>query len=70
LTSELFFNCRWIDLFDEEDVITKRIDYLKDRHWIDKQTRDVTFALLVYNGQEEPLVAEALLKFDFSRGAA
>ena len=56
-------------MFDEEDVIKKRIDYLKDRHWIDKQTKDVTFALLVYNGQEEPLVAEALLKFDFSRGS-
>lgn len=56
-------------MFDEKEVINKRVDYLKDRHWIDKQTKDVTFSLLFYNGQDEPLVCEALLKFDFSRGA-
>jgi hypothetical protein len=55
-------------LFDTKEVIKKRIDYLKDRHWIDKQTTDVTFSLLFYNGQGEPLVCEALLKFLFSRG--
>ena len=62
------FDHRWIDLFDEKEVINKRVDYLKDRHWIDKQTMDVTFSLLFYNGQVEPLVCEALLTFDFSRG--
>jgi len=56
-------------LFDEEEIIYKRIDYLKDRHWIDKQTKDITFSLIVFNSQYEPFVVEALLKFDFSRGA-
>jgi hypothetical protein len=55
-------------LFDTEDVIYKRVNYLKDRHWIDKQTKDVTFSILLYNGQDEPLVCEALLTFEFSRG--
>jgi hypothetical protein len=64
----LHFLGRWIDLFDDEEVIFKRISYLKDRHWIDKQTKDVTFSLVLFNGQEEPFVCEALLKFSFSRG--
>ena len=68
LTSRFASLDRWIDLFDEEEIIYKRIDYLKDRHWIDKQTKDITFSLLVFNGQYEPFVCEALLKFDFSRG--
>ena len=57
----------WIDLFDDEDTIRKRLNYLKDRNWIDAQTKTVTFALLVFNGQDEPLVTEALLSLDFSR---
>ena len=60
---------RWIDLFDEEEVIRQRVNYLKDRHWIDKQTKEVTFSILILNGQYEPLVCESLLTFDFSRGA-
>ena len=60
---------RWIDLFDEEDVIHKRVDYLKDRHWIDKQTKEVSFSIFVLNAQEEPLVAETKLSFEFTRGA-
>jgi hypothetical protein len=55
-------------LFDDEDVIYKRVNYLKDRHWIDKQTKDITFSLILFNGQDEPLACEALLKFEFSRG--
>jgi hypothetical protein len=55
-------------LFDEEEVIRQRVNYLKDRHWIDKQTKEVTFSILILNGQYEPLVCESLLTFDFSRG--
>ena len=59
---------RWIDLFDEETVIQQRLAYLKDRHWIDEQTKEITFTFFVLNAQEEPLVSEAKLSFYFNRG--
>jgi hypothetical protein len=58
----------WIDLFDDEDTIHKRIRYLKDRHWLDRQTKHLAIEFLVYNGQEEPLICKVELKFDFTRG--
>lgn len=62
--------CRWIDLLDKEEISKKRIHYLEDRHWIDKQTKTITFELLVLNNQHEPLVCEMKLVFKLSRGAS
>jgi hypothetical protein len=58
----------WIDLFDDEKTIHKRVSYLKDRHWIDKQTKKVKIEFLVYNGQEDPLISKVDLNFHFTRG--
>jgi len=57
----------WLDLMEPYDVIKKRVEYLEDRHWIDKQTRKVTIELLVQNHQYEPLVSLVLFRFYFDR---
>mmetsp|Transcript_28856 Transcript_28856/g.48749 ORF Transcript_28856/g.48749 Transcript_28856/m.48749 type:complete len:683 (+) Transcript_28856:288-2336(+) len=57
----------WIDLLDDDEVINKRLSYLKDRHWLDKQTKKVTFELLVLNGQHDPLICNAKLTLLFNR---
>jgi len=59
---------RWIDLLDDDEVINKRLHFLKDRHWLDKQTKKVTFELLVLNGQHDPLICEIKLNCLFTRG--
>mmetsp|Transcript_10650 Transcript_10650/g.13928 ORF Transcript_10650/g.13928 Transcript_10650/m.13928 type:complete len:114 (-) Transcript_10650:549-890(-) len=58
---------RWVDMLDDEEVIYKRVQYLKDRHWLDRDTKYVTIEFLVYNGQVEPLVTKIELTFDFTR---
>mmetsp|Transcript_56874 Transcript_56874/g.106822 ORF Transcript_56874/g.106822 Transcript_56874/m.106822 type:complete len:727 (-) Transcript_56874:173-2353(-) len=57
----------WIDLLDDDEVINKRLKYLEDRHWLDKQTKEVTFELLVLNGQHDPLICEIKLSCLFTR---
>lgn len=55
-------------MFDSDEVIRKRLQYLEDRHWIDKQSKAVTFELLVLNNQHEPLVCEMKVTFTLTRG--
>lgn len=57
----------WIDLLDTDDVIAKRVEYLEDRHFLDKQTKSLEIELLAYNAQTEPLICRAILKFKFDR---
>jgi hypothetical protein len=59
---------RWVDLRDDVDIIKKRLRYLEERHWVDKQTKRVTFEILVFNGQTEPLVTRIGFELVFSRG--
>jgi len=61
-------NKRWFDLFDDESTIWTRLDYLQERHWIDRNTKIVSAELLVYNGQVEPLISKSVISFDFTRG--
>lgn len=46
-------------MLDEKEVVDKRIAYLEDRHWIDRQTESVIVKILFYNGQLKPLLTEA-----------
>jgi hypothetical protein len=55
-------------LYDGDDVTLKRLLYLKDRNWLDKQTEEVTFTLAVLNNQIEPLACEMKFTFKFNRG--
>jgi hypothetical protein len=55
-------------LIDDEHKIWKRERYLKDRHWIDRQTKSLTIEILVYNSQEQPLISRILATFQFNRG--
>jgi hypothetical protein len=59
---------RWVDLLSNDKIIEKRVNYMKDRHWLDRQTKYVNIEYLVYNGQVEPLICKVVITFDFTRG--
>jgi hypothetical protein len=49
-------------------VTRKRLRYLEERNWLDKQTEEVTFTIVVVNNQLEPLACETKFTFRFNRG--
>jgi len=55
-------------MLDDEEVIYKRVQYLKDRHWLDRETKSLSIEFLAYNGQTEPLISRVSLEFEFTRG--
>jgi len=57
----------WLDVEEPRALLKKRLTYLEDRHWIDRQTKSVIVELLVVNEQYEPLLCEAILEFVITR---
>ncbi|KAJ8613242.1 hypothetical protein CTAYLR_004539 [Chrysophaeum taylorii] len=57
----------WVDLLDTDDVVGARLDYLKERRFVDKQTKSVTIELLLLNAQTDPLLCRAFLELKFDR---
>eukprot|EP00928_Gymnodinium_smaydae_P079988 TRINITY_DN6379_c0_g1_i2.p1 TRINITY_DN6379_c0_g1~~TRINITY_DN6379_c0_g1_i2.p1 ORF type:complete len:632 (-),score=59.24 TRINITY_DN6379_c0_g1_i2:230-2125(-) len=57
----------WLDALEPQKDIKRRLEYLADRHWIDKQTKTITIEILTTNQQYEPLISLAIFKFMFDR---
>eukprot|EP00929_Paragymnodinium_shiwhaense_P070508 TRINITY_DN35700_c0_g2_i1.p1 TRINITY_DN35700_c0_g2~~TRINITY_DN35700_c0_g2_i1.p1 ORF type:complete len:695 (+),score=108.04 TRINITY_DN35700_c0_g2_i1:106-2190(+) len=57
----------WLDTEEPEALLMQRLQYLEDRHWVDKQTKTLEVDLLFVNTQYEPLICLARLIFTLKR---
>jgi len=57
----------WLDTDGDQDTIKKRVEYLIERQWIDRQTSSIDIEIDFYNGQLEPVLCTVLLKVHISR---
>jgi len=55
-------------MIDEESKIWNRERYLKDRHWLDRETQMLDISMLLLNSQVEPLISHVNIHFEFTRG--
>eukprot|EP00928_Gymnodinium_smaydae_P100431 TRINITY_DN984_c0_g1_i1.p1 TRINITY_DN984_c0_g1~~TRINITY_DN984_c0_g1_i1.p1 ORF type:complete len:619 (+),score=62.44 TRINITY_DN984_c0_g1_i1:81-1937(+) len=57
----------WLDSLEPRKDLDRRLKYLEDRHWIDRQTKTITVEILSTNQQYEPLMSVAIFKFHLDR---
>lgn len=58
----------WFEPSDTKAIALKRLQYLESRHFIDRNTKDVSFHIMLYNAElSTGIFSEVILKLNFDR---